>query len=174
MVSVVPLPPGSLAANSLPRIDYVDAYLARLPAGRRYTLDQTVDLVFATTPGWVKNLMQLRNALVRPLGLKVGPPRQPASTIGPLLPGVRAGIFRVFERRPDELLVGEDDRHLDFRVSVLLRDEGEAQWATVTTVVCFHNALGRAYFAVVRPFHQIIVPALIRRALRVAARSAAA
>ena len=83
--------------------------------------------------------------------------------------GNRVGIFRVLGRRTDELLLGEDDRHLDFRVSVLLRDDGEAQWATVTTVVRFHNALGRAYFAVVRPFHQLIVPALIRRALRVAA-----
>jgi hypothetical protein len=80
----------------------------------------------------------------------------------------------VFDRRPDELLLGEDDRHLDFRVSVLLRDEGEAQWATVTTVVRFHNALGRAYFAVVRPFHQLIVPALMRRALRLAASSRSA
>lgn len=169
-VIAVPLPPESLAAASLPRIDYADAYLARLPAGRRYTLDQAVALVFATTPGWVKGLMQLRNALVRPFGLKVEPPQSSAAPGSPLLPGAQAGIFRVFERRPDELL-GEDDRHLDFRVSVLLRDEGVQQWATITTVVCFHNALGRAYFAVVRPFHQLIVPALIRRALRVAVTS---
>jgi hypothetical protein len=170
-VSVVPLPPGSLAVAGLPRIDYADSYLARLPAGRRYTLDEAVALVFATTPGWVKGLMQLRNGLVRPFGLKVGSPREAPGRAGPLLPGARVGIFRVFDRRPDELLLGEDDRHLDFRVSVLLRDEGEAQWATVTTVIHFHNALGRAYFAVVRPFHQLIVPTLMRRALRVAASS---
>lgn len=173
-VTAVPLPPGSLAAASLPRIDYADAYLARLPACRRYTLDQAVALVFATAPGWVKGLMQLRNALVRPFGLKVAPPRDGPGPAGPLLAGARVGIFRVFDRRPDELLLGEDDRHLDFRVSVLLRDEGEAQWATVTTVVHVHSALGRAYFAAVRPFHQLIVPALIRRALRVAAGAPAA
>jgi Protein of unknown function (DUF2867) len=171
VVTAVSLPPESLAAASLPRIDYADAYLARLPVGRRYTLDQAVTLVFATAPGWVKGLMQLRNALVRPFGLKVEPPRSSAARGGPMLPGARVGIFRVFDRRPDELLLGEDDRHLDFRVSVLLRDDDEQQWATVTTVVSFHNALGRAYFAIVRPFHQIIVPALIRRALRVAASS---
>lgn len=94
--------------------------------------------------------MQLRNALVRPFGLKVEPPRSSAAPVGPLLPGARVGIFRVFARRPDELLLGEDDRHLDFRVGVLLRDEGEAQYATISTVVRFHNGLGRAYFAVVR------------------------
>ncbi len=169
-VSVVPLPPESLAAASLPRIDYADAYLAQMPAGRRYTPDEAVVLVFTTAPAWVKGLLQLRNALVRPFGLKIGP-HQESARRGPLLPGARVGLFRVFDRRPDELLLGEDDRHLDFRVSVLLRDEGEAQWAIVTTVVSFHNALGRAYFAVVRPFHQLIVPALIRRALRMAVRS---
>jgi hypothetical protein len=170
-VSVVPLPPESLAAACLSHIDYTDAYLARLPAGRRYTLDEAIALVFTTVPGWVKRLMQLRNALVRPFGLKVGAPREAPGRGGPLLPGARVGIFRVFDRRPNELLLGEDDRHLDFRVSVLLRNDGEAQWATVTTVVSFHNSLGRAYFALVRPFHQMIVPALMRRALRVAAAS---
>lgn len=166
VVSAVPPPADSLAAPSLPRVDYADAYMARLPAGRRYTLDEAVALVLATAPGWVKGLMRLRNTLVRPFGLKVGPPRDAPGRGGPLLPGARVGIFRVFDRRPNELLLGEDDRHLDFRVSLLLRDEGERQVTIVTTVVCFHNALGRAYFTLVRPFHQIIVPALIRRALR--------
>lgn len=172
-VTVVPLPPASLVATSLPRIDYADAYLAQLPAGRRYTLDEAVALVFATVPGWVKGLLQLRNTLVRPFGLKVEPPDPTGSPSGPLLPGARLGIFRVRDRRPDELLLGEDDRHLDFRVSVLLRDDGERQWATVTTAVQFLNPWGRAYFAVVRPFHQLIVPSLMRRALRVAARPSA-
>lgn len=167
-VSVVPLPPDSLAAASLPRIDYADAYLTRLPADCRYTLDEVVALVFTTAPAWVKGLMQLRNTLVRPFGLKVDPPHASVDRGGPWLPGARIGIFRVLDRRPDELLFGEDDRHLDFRVSLLLRDDGKAQWATVSTVVSFHNPLGRAYFTVVRPFHQLIVPALIRRALRVA------
>lgn len=105
-VSAVPLPPASLAATCLPRIDYADAYLARLPTNH------------------------------------------------------------VFDRRPDELLLGENDRHLDFRVSVLLSADDVQQWVTVSTVVCVHNAWGRAYFALVRPFHQLIVPTLIRHALR--------
>ncbi len=32
------------------------------------------------------------------------------------------------------------------------------------TVVHHHNATGRAYFTVVKPFHRRIVPALLRRA----------
>lgn len=165
-VVAVPLPTGSLVAGSLPRIDYADAYQAQLPAGRRSTLDQAVALVLATAPGWVQALMRLRNALVRPFGLKVDPPRASLGGGGPLLPGGRLGIFRVIDRAPDELLLGEDDRHLDFRVSVLLQGEGAAQWATVSTVVACHNAWGRAYFALVRPFHRRIVPALLRRAIR--------
>jgi hypothetical protein len=89
-VTVAPLPQASLVATSLPRIDYADACLAQLPAGRRYTLDEAVALVFATAPSWVKALLQLRNALVRPFGLKVDLPDSAGSPSGPLLPG--AGV----------------------------------------------------------------------------------
>lgn len=165
----VPMPSDSAIATSLPRIDYADAYRCRLPGVRCYTLDEAVRLVFATAPAWVKTLLQLRNTLMRPLGLKADPPRPAQTTDGALRPGERLGLFRVFDRQPTELIMGENDRHLDFRVALLLRDEATVQWVTVTTVVCFHNLLGRAYFLVVRPFHQLIVPALMRQALKAAA-----
>ena len=41
-----------------------------------------------------------------------------------------------------------------------------ARELVLVTVVQRHNAVGRAYFAVVGPFHRRIVPALLRRALR--------
>ena len=78
--------------------------------------------------------------------------------------GESLGIFRVFDRRVDELLLGEDDRHLDFRVSVLVRNDGSDDWAIVSTVVRFNSWLGRAYFLPVRQFHKLIVPAMLRNA----------
>ena len=64
------------------------------------------------------------------------------------------------------ILLGEDDRHLDFRLSVLRQRGGTADWVVVSTVVRFNNWLGRAYFLPVRPLHQLIVPAILRSALR--------
>ncbi|MDR1652533.1 MAG: DUF2867 domain-containing protein [Prevotellaceae bacterium] len=36
---------------------------------------------------------------------------------------------------------------------------------SIITVVHFHNALGKVYFFVIRPFHKIIVKAMIKRLL---------
>jgi hypothetical protein len=85
---------------------------------------------------------------------------------------MRVGVFRVYERTDDEVLLGEDDRHLDFRVSMLLQREGlEAPRVVVATVVRYNGRLGRLYFAVVRPFHRRIVPAMLRRTLGRAAQA---
>jgi hypothetical protein len=48
--------------------------------------------------------------------------------------------------------------------------DGEHGWAgqlMLATVVQRHNAVGRAYFALIKPFHRRIVRALVRRALGV-------
>ncbi len=57
------------------------------------------------------------------------------------------------------LIVGADDKHLDFRA--VLRVIGED--LQCTTVVQEHNATGRAYFLVVKPFHRLIVRPVLRR-----------
>jgi hypothetical protein len=37
---------------------------------------------------------------------------------------------------------------------------------TLTTGVTMHNRLGRFYFALVKPFHRLIVPAMMRGIIR--------
>ena len=53
------------------------------------------------------------------------------------------------------MILGTDDRHLDFRVSIL-RSEAK-DLVAISTWVRPHNNLGRAYLAMVYPFHRIIV-----------------
>lgn len=85
--------------------------------------------------------------------------------------GERIGIFPVVARTPDEILLGLDDRHLDFRVSVRVADEESANLGIVSTLVRFNGWLGRAYFLPVRPAHRLIVPVMLRRgALRLPAK----
>ncbi|MER7108470.1 DUF2867 domain-containing protein [Streptomyces sp. NPDC000229] len=61
-----------------------------------------------------------------------------------------------------ELLLGEDARHLDFRASLLVDDQG----VTLSTVVKTHNALGRLYFGVVRHVHPYMARLMLRRTHR--------
>jgi Protein of unknown function (DUF2867) len=103
--------------------------------------------------------MRLRDALVHPFGLKTSPrgPRHRPS----FLPGERIGLFTLFERTEEEMLLGEDDRHLDFRVCLRVSGDGQA---TLATLVRFRNGWGRAYFFLIRPFHALVVKRMLRRA----------
>lgn len=103
---------------------------------------------------WIDALLALRNILVSPFGLKDG--RQP-------LPEgvVRLGIFPVVSQEPGRVVMGFDDKHLDFRLVVDAPGNGDV---TGTTLIRAHNWLGRIYLAIVLPFHRIIVPAMMRRA----------
>ena len=68
--------------------------------------------------------------------------------------------FRVVAREDDEVLIGSDDRHLDFRASIRCLDGA----VDVITFVQIHNLLGRLYFLPVRLVHGAIVRRMLRRA----------
>ena len=164
-VQKVDLPTKTLAALAFPRIDYADAYRMRLPDGAPNDIDAVAHAALGTAPRWVTLLMRLRDWLVGMIGLKTS--RQTAwRNLGHnrLQAGDRLGVFKVFDRCADELLLGEDDRHLDFRLSVLISSDGSASWVVVSTVVRFNSWLGRAYFLPVQPLHKLIVPAMLRNA----------
>jgi hypothetical protein len=77
------------------------------------------------------------------------------------------GFFPLLSKSARELVVGEDDRHLDFRVAILLRTSAAgARELVVVTVVHCHNRLGRAYLALIAPFHRVIAQASLEQAAR--------
>lgn len=154
-LKAVAVAPDPRARALLPGSQFSDAYRVEsevAPRGAR-----AICQAMAGSPAkWVDALMWLRNLLVRPLRLKTGDADLPPTPLG------RVGMFPVLDESPDSALLGLDDRHLDFRVLVAVAG---AQ-VTVTTAVRTHNALGRAYLAVVKPFHRFIVPRMLARAAR--------
>ena len=71
-------------------------------------------------------------------------------------------MFPVISQSAAKVVLGLDDRHLDFRVLVEVEELGMGrQEVTASTAVKTHNLLGRAYLAIVKPFHRIIVPAML-------------
>jgi hypothetical protein len=108
------------------------------------------------SPRWIEQLLALRNFLVAPFGLKTGAPKEPGrSDI--------IGLFPVVSERPDRLVAGFDDKHLDFRVVVDVAAAGHGQRVTATTLVLTHNLLGRVYLTTILPFHRLVVRALLRQ-----------
>ena len=62
-------------------------------------------------PRWARVLVVLRNVLTAPLGLSANGPEAPD----------KLGVFPVEAETDDEIIAGFNDRHLNFRVSVLSR-----------------------------------------------------
>ncbi len=155
----VPLPMAALVATSLDRVDYSDAFRIELPASAPRSIDALAHATFSSVPRWIGTLLSMRDAVVGPLGLKTaeaGPHAIPER----FEVGDAVALFRVHQRSETEIVFGEDDSHLDFRVSLLLDDDA----LVMTTVVAFRSWLGRGYFLPVRPVHARIAPAMLRAA----------
>ena len=168
-IEEVDLPKGSLVARCFTRIDYADAYRTKLPAGLFKDVDSLARSIFESSPWWARALMALRDGIVAVIGLKTSNWDDFSDEDIKLQPGSSVRGFQVFERTEDEILLGLDDSHLDFRVSILRSAEGEDSRAVISTIVRFNNLLGRAYFVPVKPLHKIIVRAIMRRAIQMRA-----
>ena len=165
-VTAVALPSRSAITQAYASMNLADAFAIRLPVGASTDPETLARFIFAHQPAWVGLLMKLRDGLVAGFGLKTG--RHLAS----LADGARArrlGIFKVYGVNEAEIIVGEDDKHLDFRVSVFCAPaagpEADRQ-LIVSTVVHCHNLLGRTYIFLIAPFHRRVVRASLRRAAR--------
>ena len=131
------LPPQSALHPFLGPGDFLDCYTcaSRLPAPDA----ARIALKF---PPWATALFHLRNALVRPLGLR---------TTAHNGPGI--GHFPLLSQSPTEVLLGLDDTHLDFKISILT----DGTKAFASTWVRPHNRMGRAYLTAIMPFHILIL-----------------
>lgn len=76
--------------------------------------------------------------------------------------GLGGENFPVTARTPDSVIVGSDHWHINFRAVLTVNDAR----LTLTTVVQFNNAIGKAYMATIGPFHRRIVPRMMRKAIK--------
>lgn len=156
------LPRESRLAPLYAGADLADAYVAALPEEvARLPIEEIARRALAHPPWWFHGLLSLRDAVMARFGVKT------TGQIGAAAPE-RVAFFPILTRSVDELILGEDDRHLDFRASILRRElrPGATAEVVMTTVVHCHNPLGRAYLATIRPFHHAVVRAHLRRAGR--------
>lgn len=142
-IQTIPLPRSSALWAQVQPGDFLDGYAVASDLS-----PETAAKVGLSMPGWVKALLKLRNRIVAPLGLKTE-----VSDTGP------GAIFPVTHQDADEIILGTDDSHLNFRICIH-RQDGLIHMATW---VHRNNLLGRIYLAVVMPFHVLIVRDAMRR-----------
>ncbi len=126
-------------AGIFPGCQFADAFVIPAPPG--IDAIEATKRAFARSPAWIRALMGARNRLGRVAGLKPAP----------------AGGFPVIRQSPDEVLLGFDDRHLDFRIVVQV----SGGRAMLTTIVRWHNVWGRTYLRLIMPFHRAIAARML-------------
>lgn len=143
----------SLPNRHLPEADWADRFELALD-GKGVTAAEAAERSLGRSPRWIRELLRLRNRMVSLVGLKSAAPRPGRFGL--------VGAFPVLSKTDDEVVLGFDDKHLDFRIIVDVR-AGSAvnQIVGVTTLVRRHNTLGWVYLAAVIPFHKVIVPTLL-------------
>lgn len=136
--------PTALLTESGIRADWTSRQ--RQPVSERASTDpvEWAHRLFQDPPARVAAVLALRDRAVALVGLR---PTSPST-------------FDVLQRTEREALVGMDDRHLDFRASVVCHPHG----VDVTTFVQIHNRLGRLYLLPVRVLHSLVVRRMLGRA----------
>jgi hypothetical protein len=129
-----------------------------------------VDIFFALFghhPLWMKLALMARNAAARLVGLE-------APTVAEIMtPEVKAtyrvgekiGPWPIFFLGDNEIVAGRDNKHLDFRVSVLKAVDGDAASVVVSTVCTVHNFFGKIYLFFIVPVHRKGVQHLMSNAV---------
>ena len=166
-VTLVSLPPESRIAKAYASTNLADAYSIELPSGASTNPELLARFIFSHQAPWVSNLTAVRDAVVGRFGLKTA---KQLTSLGAANGTGRLGIFKIYSTSPTEVVLGEDDKHLEFRLSVLCTNQpspGGKRHLTLSTVVHCHNRLGRLYILVIAPFHRLVVQSSLRSAARI-------
>lgn len=158
-VTEVLTPPLAFASSGLADSDFSDAYSGHTTHAD-VTAMQVARGMFEDPPRWVRSLMAVRDGVVSLVGLKTSKGLVARGREG------KVGIFPVRSHTATEVVLGEDDKHLDFRVWVHVEPQGSGCRVTASTVVRTHNRLGRVYLATIMPFHRLLSRQMLSRALR--------
>ncbi len=157
--------------------DFLDCYSVSME-GREdlQTADMRLlaDHILCADIAWMTKLMALRDSIAGRVGMKTANTlarEQAATPIDQRGAGDRIGFFRIFRVWPDEIILGEDDWHQDFRVSIY-RDMRNMPRIYAATCCRRHNVFGYAYLALILPFHKLIVKSTLDKAVGTALKAA--
>lgn len=112
--------------------------------------------IFGHHPMSLKIMLIVRNRIAALCGLQVP---TVADILHPEIKssyaiGDKIGPWPIFSMTDSELVAGHDDKHLDFRLSVLREMDGGRASVVVSTICTVHNAYGKVYLFFIVPFHK--------------------
>jgi len=167
------IPEYSIMKNDENSFHYIDSFQSENIIIRTDNDVISIGRLFLTSgPKWADSLMLIRDKVVGVFGLKTSE-QLTAEARNPdnfkFQVGEQLDIFKVYAKTENELVLGDDDKHLSFRVSLLLdcknNDIGKKK-IMITTMVEYKNIFGRIYFLPVKPIHQLIVKGTLKKMIK--------
>jgi hypothetical protein len=150
--------------------DFMDTYSVSMK-GREDLLEADMrvlaDHILNADVAWMKTLLRVRDRVVKPLGLKTTDDLLLEQSDLPLAdrkPGDRVGFFKIYRVDENEILLGEDDWHQDFRLSIF-RETGDKPRVYASTCCKRHNVFGHVYLALILPIHKKIASTVLDNAV---------
>lgn len=168
-ISKMKFPEQSLLYTDKEKFDYYDTYGGSFSdKEENIGLDDLAMDFMKPLPCWIDVLMSLRNTIVLIVGLKKSNDKKLGKKSDNIqfIPGEKIGFFMVYDKTANELILGENDKHLNFRISLFLetlKNDPLSKTIFITTVVEYNNWLGPVYFFFVKPLHRLIVPAMMKK-----------
>jgi hypothetical protein len=161
------VPSGSMLSPELiERAHFRDSYRAPL-SRRELSIVDVFFAIFAHRPLWMKLLLIARNKVASLAGLD-------APTASEILHveikdrhgvGEMIDVWPIFALSEDEVVTGRNNKHMDFRLSVVKVPDGDRTSVVVSTICVVHNLTGRLYLFFVVPFHKYGVRKLLANAI---------
>ncbi|NLT52323.1 MAG: DUF2867 domain-containing protein [Ignavibacteria bacterium] len=150
------LPKETLIMKNMESVNYYDSYMIK-----KKTSDsiEIITKKILTLPSWIIFALRIRYYLiVRPLGLSTG--------------RFDSGIENLKEndnpvpiigKNENEIVMGSDDKHLYYRISIMKREIEQESEIYLNTIVKYNNIWGKLYFMPVKIGHKLVVKSLLSR-----------
>lgn len=132
-------------------VDYSDSFSIEVTENHLSPKDIILK-TFAHNPVWLRILYKIRACFVKPFGIETE--------------AIESKEL-IIEEDNQEAIMRKDDKHLLFYVDVFITPLATGkQLIEATTLVKYHNWIGKAYFFCIKPFHRIIVPLVLKQVVR--------
>lgn len=163
------LPKESLLFKNIKNYNYIETFQCIISDfNNKLNVSEIGEAFVQPGPEWFEKLMTIRDRIVSVFGLKTSDDLKAKTEPRPHKwePGEQAGIFEVFDKTENEIILGGDDKHLNARVSLLLANNNKnraEKTINVSTVVEFNNLFGNFYFLIIKPFHKAFIPYMLKK-----------
>ena len=136
------------------KIDFADTFST---TNHHHNLQEISNLVFNTSPKWLIILFKIRNSIAKLIGLKTDVSLNYKTTFEV---GSFVKFFKIYNIAENEVILGANDKHLNFR-AIINKTNNKTNNIKVTTLVKYNNTLGEIYMTIIKPFHKLVVKKMV-------------